>query len=164
MCLILGVIHKRKIKNIDDAIFAVKLIIKIYKKTTPNDSDAKIIMNYYNDAIKVIQNKFHDTDLSLFKISDSWINFEFHSSNQYKEFKKELISKCEALKDYLESKTDKEKLDDKTNEQRIERLENIVTKIDERLDYVISELGVLKNSKKDPKKKQNRIVKQKTKK
>ena len=101
-------IHRKKIKNIDDAIFAVKLIIKIYKNSTLNDSDVKTIINYYNDAIRIIQDKFQDTDLSLFKI-DSKINFEVHRSNQYKEFKKDLISKCEALKDFLESKIKKER-------------------------------------------------------
>ena len=49
-------------------------------------------------------------------------------------------------------------------EQRIERLEKIVTKIDDRLDYVMGELWELKNSKKDPKKRTKQNSKTKNKK
>ena len=154
-------IQRRKIKDIDDAIFAIKLILKIYKKTTPNVAEIKNLIQYYKDALKATQKNFHSTDLSLFKISSKWASFEFKDANQYKEFKKELISKCEALKDFLESKIEKNNSEEKTIEKRVENLEKMIKKFDERLDYVVSELGTLKNVKKELKKDRKQNTKNK---
>ena len=142
-------IHRRKIKDISDAIFAIKLIIKIYKKTIPNNSDVKILTEYYADALKRIQTKFRGVDLSLFKLSDEWDSIKFQNTNQYEKFNTELISKCDALRDFVESKTGINYSENKTVEQRIDNLEKSFKKFDERLNYAISELGSFNDWKKD---------------
>lgn len=142
-------IHRRKIKDISDAIFAIKLIVKIYKKTIPNSSDVKILTEYYTDALKRIQTMFRGVDLSLFKLSDEWDSPKFQNSNQYEKFNVELISKCNALRDFVESKTEMNYSENKTIEQRIDNLEKSFEKLDERLNYAISELDTLNSWKKD---------------
>ena len=142
-------IHRRKIKDTSDAIFAIKLIIKIYKKTVPNNSDVKMLTQYYADALNRIQTKFRGVDLSLFKLSDEWDLTKFQNTNQYEKFNTELITKCDALKDFVESKTGIDYSANKTIEQRIENLEKSFKKFDERLNYAIGELGTFNDWKKD---------------
>ena len=155
-------IHKRKIRDVSDAIFAIKLIIKIYKKTIPNNSDVKILTKYYGDALKRIQTKFRGVDLSLFKLSDEWNSPKFQNTNQYEKFNAELIGKCDALSDFVESKTGMNSSEDKTIEQRIDNLEKSFKKFDERLNYAISELGTFNDWKKGLD--ENAILRNKTKK
>ena len=141
-------IHRRKIKDISDAIFAIKLIVKIYKKTTPNNSDVKILTSYYTDALKRIQTKFRGVDLSLFKLSDEWDSTKFQNSNQYEKFNTELISKCDALRDFVESRMGMGYSENKTIEQRIDNLEKSFKKFDERLNYAITEFDTINDWKK----------------
>ena len=142
-------IHRRKIKDTSDAIFAIKLIIKIYKQTIPNNSDVKILTEYYEDAINRIQKKFRGSDLSLFKLSEEWKSNKFQNIDHFEKFNVELISKCEALRDFVESKIGIEYSENKTIEQRIGTLEKSFKKFDEQLNYALNELATLKNKKKE---------------
>ena len=78
----------------------------------------------------------------------SGITAKFQNTSQYEKFNTELISKCDALRDFVESKTGMTYSENKTIEQRMDNLERSFKKFDDRLNYAISEFDSFNDWKK----------------
>jgi len=140
---------RKKIKDINDAKSAIEHIIKIYKKISLNYDNGDDVLVTYQEAFNRIQKKFRGTDLSLFQIHVNVPTIEFTTPGELEDFRKELITKSEGLKDFLDSKKGKFDPEYKKIEERLEILEKKVKKFDEMLNSAAGELSVFHDWRKD---------------